>query len=159
VLASPAIVLWWMWLLAGLGLLIVELVTPGGFFAVFFGVAAILVGVLSGSHLVEAEWLQWALFIVFSIVGVVALRRPLMQRMGLNVPALPSDDVQGELALVTEEIRPGELGKVELRGSTWTARAHRTIRVGERARVERVDGLTVWLAGTEGRGGWTGGGN
>lgn len=158
-LASPAIVLWWMWLLAGLGLLIVELVTPGGFFAVFFGVAAILVGVLSGSHLVEAEWLQWALFIVFSIVGVVALRRPLMQRMGLNVPALPSDDVQGELALVTEEIRPGELGKVELRGSTWTARAHRTIRVGERARVERVDGLTVWLAGTEGRGGWTGGGN
>jgi membrane protein implicated in regulation of membrane protease activity len=148
-----------MWLLAGLGLLIVELVTPGGFFAVFFGVAAILVGVLSGSHLVEAEWLQWALFIVFSIVGVVALRRPLMQRMGLNVPALPSDDVQGELALVTEEIRPGELGKVELRGSTWTARAHRTIRVGERARVERVDGLTVWLAGTEGRGGWTGGGN
>ena len=158
-LASPAIVLWWMWLLAGLGLLIVELVTPGGFFAVFFGVAAILVGVLSGSHLIEAEWLQWALFIVFSIVGVVALRRPLMQRMGLNVPALPSDDVQGELALVTEEIRPGELGKVELRGSTWTARAHRTIRVGERARVERVDGLTVWLAGTEGRGGWTGGGN
>jgi inner membrane protein len=159
VLASPAIVLWWMWLLAGLGLLIVELITPGGFFAVFFGVAAILVGILSGAHLVQAEWLQWALFIVFSIVGVVLLRRPLMQRMGLNVPALPSDDVQGELALVTEEVRPGELGKVELRGSTWTARAHRTIRVGERVRVERVDGLTVWLAGTEGRGGWTGGGN
>jgi inner membrane protein len=159
VLASPAIVLWWMWLLAGLGLLIVELVTPGGFFAVFFGVAAILVGILSGSHLVQAEWLQWALFIVFSIVGVVLLRRPLMQRMGLNVPALPSDDVQGELALVTEEVRPGEQGKVELRGSTWTARAHRTIRVGERVQVERVDGLTVWLAGTEGRGGWTGGGN
>jgi membrane protein implicated in regulation of membrane protease activity len=33
--------------LAGLGL-IVELVTPGGFYAVFFGVAALLVGVLSG---------------------------------------------------------------------------------------------------------------
>jgi len=159
VLASPAIVLWWMWLLAGLGLLIVELVTPGGFFAVFFGVAAILVGILGGAHLAEAAWLQWALFIVFSIVGVVLLRRPLMQRMGLNVPALPSDDLRGELALVTEEIRPGELGKVELRGSTWTARAHRTIRVGERVQVERVDGLTLWLAGTEGRGGWTGGGS
>jgi len=159
VLASPAIVLWWMWLLAGLGLLIVELVTPGGFFAVFFGVAAILVGILSGAHVAQAEWLQWALFIVFSIVGVVLLRRPLMQRMGLNVPALPSDDLRGELALVTEEVRPGELGKVELRGSTWTARAHRTIRVGERVQVERVDGLTVWLAGTEGRGGWTGGGS
>ena len=158
-LASPAIVLWWMWLLAGLGLLIVELVTPGGFFAVFFGVAAILVGILGGAHLAEAAWLQWALFIVFSIVGVVLLRRPLMQRMGLNVPALPSDDLRGELALVTEEIRPGELGKVELRGSTWTARAHRTIRVGERVQVERVDGLTLWLAGTEGRGGWTGGGS
>jgi inner membrane protein len=147
-----------MWLLAGLGLLIVEMVTPGGFFAVFFGVAALLVGVLSGSHVIQAEWLQWALFSALSILGVVLFRRPLMQRMGMNAPGAPMDDLKGEWALVTEEVRPGEQGKVELRGSAWTARANRTIRVGERVPVERVEGLTVWLAGTEGRGGWTPGG-
>src|SRR3972149_5155851 len=37
---------WWIWVLAGLGLLIAEVASPGGFFAVFFGVAAILVGVV-----------------------------------------------------------------------------------------------------------------
>ena len=147
-----------MWLLAGLGLLIVELVTPGGFYAVFFGVAALLVGVLSGSHVIQAEWLEWALFSILSVAGVLLFRRPMMQRLGMNAPGLPMDDLKGELALVTEEIRPGEQGKVELRGSAWTARAHRTIRVGERVPVERVEGLTVWLAGTEGRGGWTPGG-
>src|SRR3990172_6584356 len=35
---------WWIWVLAGPGLLIAEVASPGGVFAVFFGVAAILVG-------------------------------------------------------------------------------------------------------------------
>jgi membrane protein implicated in regulation of membrane protease activity len=149
---------WWLWLLVGLALLGIEMVTPGGFFTIFFGVAGLVVGVLSGSHVIQAEWLEWALFSILSVAGVLLFRRPMMQRLGMSAPALPMDDLKGELALVTEEIRPGEQGKVELRGSAWTARAHRTIRVGERVPVERVEGLTVWLAGTEGRGGWTPGG-
>jgi membrane protein implicated in regulation of membrane protease activity len=147
-----------MWLLAGLGLLIVEMVTPGGFFALFFGVAAILVGVLSAAHLAGPDWMEWALFTVLSVVGVVLLRRPVMQRFGLSAPALPVDDLRGEWAMVTEEIRPGDVGKVELRGSAWSARANRTVRVGERVRVDRVEGLTVWLANSESRGGWSSGG-
>ncbi len=66
--------------------------------------------------------------------------------------------MRGEWAVVTEEIHPGEVGKVELRGTAWSARAHRTMRVGERVPVDRIEGLTVWLGGTEGRGGWTPGG-
>ena len=41
-----------MWFVAGVGLLIFELVTPGGLFAIFFGFAAIVVGLL----LVAVEW-------------------------------------------------------------------------------------------------------
>lgn len=147
-----------MWFVAGVGLLVFELVTPGGLFAVFFGFAAILVGLLTVLHLAGPEWLQWLLFSVFSVAGVLLLRRPIMQRLGVGAPALPGEEMRGEWALVTEEVRPGEVGKVELRGTGWSARANRTVRVGERVPVERIEGLTVWLGGSEGRGGWTSGG-
>ena len=147
-----------MWFVAGVGLLVFELVTPGGLFAIFFGFAAILVGILTVLHLAGPEWLQWLLFSLFSIAGVLLLRKPIMQRLGVSAPALPGEEMRGEWALVTEEVRPGEFGKVELRGTAWNARANRTVRVGERVPVERIDGLTVWLGGSEGRGGWTPGG-
>ena len=35
--------IWWMWVLLGVVLLVVEMVTPGGLFALFFGVSALLV--------------------------------------------------------------------------------------------------------------------
>ncbi|HZW90096.1 MAG TPA: NfeD family protein, partial [Myxococcaceae bacterium] len=123
-----------------------------------FGFAAILVGLLTVLHLAGPEWLQWLLFSVFSIAGVLLLRKPVMQRLGVGAPALPGEEMRGEWALVTEEVRPGDVGKVELRGTAWSARANRTVRVGERVRVERIDGLTVWLGGSESRGGWTPGG-
>src|SRR4029078_2204269 len=39
--------LWWQWLLFGLVLMVAELATPGGFYLLFFGVAAVIVGLLS----------------------------------------------------------------------------------------------------------------
>jgi membrane protein implicated in regulation of membrane protease activity len=151
-------VIWWLWLLVGVALLIVELVTAGSFFAFFFGAAAFIVGLLTALHLGGPEWVQWALFVVLSGGGVLIFRRPIMQRFGLHPPALPEQEMRGEWALVTEEVRPGAVGKVELRGTTWTARANRTVHVGERVPVERIEGLTVWLGGTESRGGWIPGG-
>ena len=38
---------WWMWVLVGIGLLVVEMATPGGLFALFFGVGALVVAALS----------------------------------------------------------------------------------------------------------------
>ncbi|HTS81794.1 MAG TPA: NfeD family protein [Myxococcaceae bacterium] len=148
--------IWWLWLVLGVGLLIFELVTPGGFFSVFFGAAALVVGLLDVLHLGGPEWFQWALFVVLSAGSVLLFRRPVMQRF--QPPLLPNQEMRGEWALVTEEVRPGDVGKVELRGTTWTARANRTVRVGERVPVERIEGLTVWLGGTESRGGWLPGG-
>jgi len=37
---------WWIWVLGGLVLLLAEVLTPGGFFVVFFGAGAILVGTI-----------------------------------------------------------------------------------------------------------------
>ena len=35
---------WWMWVALGLVLGAIELATPGGFFVIFFGVGAVIVG-------------------------------------------------------------------------------------------------------------------
>jgi len=39
---------WWTWILFGLVLFLAEIVTPGGFYIIFFGVGAVIVGVLAG---------------------------------------------------------------------------------------------------------------
>ncbi len=41
--------IWWYWMLLGLVLLGAEMVTPGGFYILFFGLAALVVGTLAGA--------------------------------------------------------------------------------------------------------------
>ena len=46
-----------------------------------------------------------------------------------------------------EDVPPGGVGRAELRGTTWSARGTdgSALARGTRCRVERVDGLTLWL--------------
>ena len=39
---------WWIWILLGLLLCVAELTTPGGFYILFFGIGAVIVGILVG---------------------------------------------------------------------------------------------------------------
>jgi membrane protein implicated in regulation of membrane protease activity len=137
---------WWLWLFLGLILLGAEIMTPGGFYMLFFGLAALLVGALAGFELVSAEWMQWLLFSAFSIVSLVVFRNPLRRWISQEgVAAAPVDTMVGELALLLEDLAPGALGKAEFRGSTWNARNASTTAMtkGQRSRVDHVDGLTL----------------
>jgi membrane protein implicated in regulation of membrane protease activity len=55
------------------------------------------------------------------------------------------DSLVGELAIADDAIAPGQYGRAQLRGSTWTARnvGERTTIVGERSRVVAVRGLEL----------------
>ena len=44
---------WSFWVVFGLGLLVFEILTPGGFFTVFFGVAAFVIAALSAAGVLE----------------------------------------------------------------------------------------------------------
>lgn len=138
---------WWLWVLIGLGLLVLEMAIPGGFFAVFFGVAAVLVGVLVAAGIGGPAWMQWLLFSVLSVVGLLVFRRPLMRMLKLGGAGKPVDSLVGERAVVVEEVAPGGVGKAEMRGSAWSARASSGVALakGQRCCVERVEGLTLWL--------------
>jgi hypothetical protein len=137
---------WWIWVLGGLVLLVAEVMTPGGFFAVFFGAGAILVGALKGLGWEGPAWAEWLVFTVLSVAALAFFREPLMRRFSLS-GGKPVDRMEGERALVTEEVAPGGAGKAEMRGASWTARTagDATLAKGCSCRVERVEGLTLWL--------------
>jgi membrane protein implicated in regulation of membrane protease activity len=138
---------WWAWVLVGFLMLLGELLTPGGFFILFFGVGALVVGALGALGIELSPAVQWLLFTAVSIAALALFRRPLLARLGPGkVPGSPPD-VIGETAVAIDSIAPGEIGQVELRGTPWRARnvSTRALVVGERCRVLRVDGLTVEL--------------
>ena len=57
------------------------------------------------------------------------------------------DALVGEIATATEDVRAGSVGRVELRGTVWSARNETGISLarGERCRVTRVDGLMLYI--------------
>jgi hypothetical protein len=143
--------LWWHWSILGLVLIGLEILTLGGlgnFYFLFFGVAALMVSGLAWLSLTEAAWLQWFFFVLFGIISLFALKKPLQGTgflRGKN--ALPVDSMVGEFAIVLENLETQRIGKVELHGSTWTARnaGTSTIGKGSQAKVIRVEGLTLWV--------------
>ena len=140
--------LWWLWMLLGLALVVLEVLTPGGFFALFFGIGALLVGALDGLGMGGPDWLQWLLFSVLSIVSLLLFRGPLLARLkswGRKTDGV--DTLVGEVATLLEDLPADAIGKVELRGTAWSARNEdrQSLHKGQRCRVQRVDGLTLWI--------------
>ena len=135
-----------MWLAGGLVLVVAELVTPSGFFIIFFGIGALTVGLLAAAELVTSQWLQWLLFSLFSIAYLALFRGRLQSKVQMPPPA-SVDSLVGVLAIVQERLLPGVVGKVEVRGSIWSARNTSSVILdpGPRARVAAVDGLTLTI--------------
>ena len=136
---------WWLWLLLGLVLAALELATTGGFYLIFFGVSAMFIGLMGAIGLAGPLWLQWLVFTILSIILLLAFRRPILRMM--NVDTGPVDSLVGQFAITEDVIQPGAIGRAELRGSSWSARNLHSAELarGQRCRVERVDGLMLFL--------------
>ena len=144
---------WWLWLVLGLVLAGLELMTPGGLYLIFFGISAMLVGLLSAVGLAQPLWLQVVLFTVLALVALGLFRRALLAKLRRGDLGGAVDELVGEAALTLEDIPEGGEGRVELRGSAWQARnaGLHSITAGEHCTVERVEGLTLWVSGNAAR--------
>ena len=139
---------WWYWMVLGLALLGAEMTTPGGFYIIFFGLSALLVGTLAGLEIVNVDWLQWLLFSVIAIGSLLLFRGPLLARMNDGRKTHGEvDSLIGEVVIPLETLAAGATGKAELRGTTWTAKnvGPTAVHKGQRGRVTKVDGLTLWI--------------
>jgi len=137
---------WWGWIVVGTVLLGAELLVPTDFYLVFIGVSALLVGL--GAFLAPGlpDWGEWALFGVLAIVLLVFFRRWLRDRFpGSRAQRRLDEALVGEIGVLQETLAPGAVGRLHLRGSPWSARNVGTtpLEAGSRARVQRVEGLTL----------------
>ncbi len=135
---------WWVWLAGGFVLLVLELVTPSGFYIMFFGVGAILTGVVASTGAVSGLAAQWLTFTVISVASLLLFRGKIQARVE-PVSRPPIDSLVGEIAYPVAVMAPGAVGRVALRGSDWEARneGHTPLGANQRCRVTRVSGLQL----------------
>ena len=136
---------WWYWLVLGLVLVALEMASSGGFYIIFFGVAAVVVALLAAISLAEAAWIQWLLFSVLSVLSLLLFRNPLMRTLNLGAGKADIDNLEGETGTALEDMSAGANGRVELRGTTWSARntGPTLLARGHRCVVVRTDRLTL----------------
>jgi membrane protein implicated in regulation of membrane protease activity len=138
---------WWHWIVIGLILIALEMAASGGFYVIFFGIAAIAIGVLHALDIAGPPWFQVFLFSAISVGSLLFFRRPFMRWMQLDRPGSDVDSMIGETAVPLEDIDPGAVGRAELRGTVWSARNRATaaIRKGQRCTVVAVDRLMIFV--------------
>ena len=140
-------ILWWHWLVLGLALAVAEMASSGGFYIIFFGIGALIVGGLAAFNLAGPPWMQVLLFSVLSVGGLAVFRGRLLRAVQPNPQTPMVDALVGEVAIADEDVPAGSVGRVELRGTTWSARNETGVSLtrGARCRVTRVDGLMLYI--------------
>ncbi len=133
---------WWLWLILGFALLGGEMLAPGGFYLLFVGIGALIVGLLALANLAGPSWTQWLLFTLLSALSLTMLRSRLARSI---LPARPGAEIVGETVELTTAIQPDGVGQARFRGSVWKVRnaGSRALEVGARCRVDEVNGITL----------------
>ena len=135
-----------IWLILGLVLMALEVATPG-FILFFFGLAAVTVsGVV---YLVNPEAQVWpiVLFVVLSIVYILALRKLFKNIFygKAKTNGLPFAEFEGHTVTVTRAITPNAPGRVEFRGTEWEAQSEQECAVGARVKIVSKESLTLFV--------------
>ena len=133
---------WWSWLILGFALLAGELLAPGGFYLLFIGIGALIVGLLALANLAGPSWTQWLLFALLSVLSLTLLRSRLARSI---LPAAAGAEIVGETVELTTQIPPDGVGQARFRGSVWKVHnaGPRALEVGARCRVDEVKGITL----------------
>ena len=137
---------WWAWMVLGIGLLGVEMfVIDAQFYLVFIGLSAAIVGLLGLFGVELPEWAQWLVFSALAIVAMLAFRRRLYEMVRTRSGHVEERLTVGDRVMVPARLEPGQSGRVEYRGSSWTARntGDSAIDAGREAVIAEVSGLTL----------------
>ncbi len=138
-----------LWILVGIVLIITELLVTG-IVAVFFGIAAIITGLLLQIGLIEALALQYTVFGVISAATLVLARKRMTRWFKGNTkdstetsPSFQQDI--GERATVIDDFHRGN-GRVTLNGVSWTASSDEDLKSGEAVWVIANEGIRLTVS-------------
>lgn len=139
ILSDPAVI----WFLIGLGLLLLELVLPG-LVILFFGAGAWVTALVCAITDINLN-LQILIFLVASLLGLLLLRRYLKNRFFNRTDQEIADQLEefiGRKAKALHDFKDGS-GKVEFKGTQWTARSSEPVSKGDWVVIRSKDSLTL----------------
>lgn len=140
---------WWVWMVGGIGLILAELIVPS-FFVVWFGLGALLVGLLALLAPNLSLTVQLAIWTAASLAMVMLWFKVFKPGFHKTRIGTATGEVVGEIGLLVNAVAPFERGKVRfqrpvLGSEEWVCMADTPIAAGERVKVVAVEGsfLTV----------------
>lgn len=141
--------LWWHWVVGGIALVMLELAVPA-FFVIWFGLGALLVGVLLlvvPSVSFTTQIVIWTL----ASVGMTVLWFKVFRNDKHTTRSGQATSVVGEVGLLVNRVAPFAPGQVRfqkpvLGAELWECRAETEVEAGERVRVLSVEGSYVLVA-------------
>ncbi len=143
----------WILIVVGAVLILLEVILGAisGFDFLLIGSAILLGGVLG--LLTKSAALGIATAGVFALLYVFLGRKKIRAKLGRQHLPSNTDVLLGSEARVTEPIGPDRAGRVRFEGEEWRAlpvQAGETLASGTRVRIERIDGVTVYVQPHEG---------
>lgn len=135
---------WWHWIVGGIVLMLVELAVPS-FFIIWFGLGALLVGLLTLLAPGLSITIQLALWTLASLAMLALWFRVFKQGLHKTRAGLAEGEAIGEIGLLVAAVAPFERGKVRfqrpvLGSEEWACLADQAIAAGERVRVIAIEG-------------------
>jgi membrane protein implicated in regulation of membrane protease activity len=140
---------WWHWMVLGLCLALFELFLPS-FFILWFGVGAVLLGLLllvAPGLSLTAQLLLWAAFSLgFTILWFRCFKNRTVSTAGSSTA-----HVIGEVGILTHELTSETRGRIRfqkpvLGAEVWECYADGEIPVGARVRIVAIEGNFIKVA-------------
>jgi len=153
--AKPMELVWWHWMVLGLGLGLVELFVPS-FFIIWFGLGALLVGVallMAPDMTFSTQILLWTA----ASVAMTVLWFRIFRKNDSKTRSGQADEALGEIGVLVRAVEPlgvtsgrGEIRfqKPILGSDVWPCLADEAIAAGERVKVLAVDGQILKVGKT-----------
>ena len=135
---------WWVWIVGGVVLMLAELAVAS-FFIIWFGLGALLVGLLMLLMPDLSTTAQLATWTIASLAMVVLWFRVFKQNQHKTLVGTAEGEVMGEIGLLVGAVAPFTRGKVRfqrpiLGSEEWVCTADAAIAAGERVKVVAVEG-------------------
>ena len=135
---------WWTWIVGGIVLMLAELAITS-FFVIWFGLGALLVGLLMLLMPELSLTAQLATWTLASLAMVVLWFRVFKRSEHKTLVGSAEGEVLGEIGLLVGAVAPFERGKVRFQRPVlgfeeWVCLADAAIAAGERVKVVAVEG-------------------
>jgi membrane protein implicated in regulation of membrane protease activity len=136
-----------LWAILAIVFLIIEILSPGAFFAFFFMLSA--AGMIFFERFIDSLLWEISIFSIISVVLTFAVRPILIKYFDVNKDVEKSnvDAFLTKEGIVIEEIKEKGTGKIKVDYEEWTAKSFNGefIPKDTRVNLDRIDGNVVFV--------------